>query len=246
MTNSTEIQFPIKPKPVFIQTTNVRNFSVMMTNLSASRGEGRLAAVHSRAGRGKTVTTQHWAAANNAVYLRMQTVWRTSELYFLQGLCLETGVEGAPPHRKAPAFAAVVDRLLAEPRTVFLDEIEKLPAFMLDVVRDLSDLSAAPFVLIGEEELCPAMKRNRRVWSRTYQQLEFKPIEIKDVIIYANELAGIKIAPDAAQVFHRASDGDFRIVRRDILNLLGVLNARQSLAVDPETAQIAVNQGLRN
>ncbi len=237
----------IKPKPVFITTTNVRNFQVAMSAIGLSAGEGRLMAVSGRAGRGKTRTSQKWAADNNAIYLRMQTVWRTSELYFLQALCREVGVEGNPPGRKATAFATIVETLLPYPRAIILDEIEKLPGYFLDVVRDLADLAATPIILVGEDELPPMMRRNRRVWSRTYQHVTFEPIEAKDVIIYCLETTGgaIRLSAQVAAIFHAAAEGDFRIVRRDILNLIQMCNARGKTDVDDKMARIATSQAMR-
>lgn len=238
---------PIKPVPVFIPTQNVRNFEVAMNALKMSEGEGRLMAVSGRAGRGKTVTTQKWAADHNAIYLRMQTVWRTSELYFLHSLCKEVGLEGKPPARKALAFAAIVEALLPNPRAIILDEIEKLPRFFLDVVRDLADLAMIPIVLVGEDELPPLMRQNRRVWSRTYQHITFEPIRVKDVIVYCMEHTGgkVRLAANTAAVFHAAAEGDFRIVRRDILNLIQICNAKETTDVDEEMARIATKQALR-
>lgn len=237
----------ITPQPVFITTKNVRNFEVAMNAIALSAGEGRLMAVSGRAGRGKTRTSQKWAADHDAIYLRMQTVWRTSELYFLQALCREAGIEGNPPGRKATAFASIVERLLPNPRAIILDEIEKLPGYFLDVVRDLADLAALPIILIGEDELPPMMRRNRRVWSRTYQHITFEPIEPKDVVIYCLETTGgrIRLSAPVAAVFHGAAEGDFRIVRRDILNLIQICNARNTTDVDAKMAKIATQQALR-
>ncbi len=236
-------QKSIKLNPVFVKTRNVRNFEVMMDGLALSEGEGRLGIVYGRAGRGKTRTSQWYQANNSCIYLRMVTVWRTSELYFLQMLCRELGILN-PPHRKGPAFTAIVDKMISDPQPVFLDEIEKLPRFFLDLVRDLSDMSTAPFVLIGEEELFSYMRQNRRVWSRTFQQLQFDPIEIKDIIIFTAETAGLNLTPQVARQFHQSSNGDFRIVKRDILNLVQIANAKGTDEVTEGMAKIAIKTGL--
>lgn len=233
-----------KLKPVFVNTTNVRNFEVMMEALDAAEGEGRLGMVFGQAGRGKTRTAQRYAAHNGCVYLRMATVWRSSELEFLKALCKELGITH-PPHRKGPAFAEAVDRLISDPRPVFLDEIEKLPRHFMDVVRDLSDLSGAAFVLIGEEELVPCMQRNRRVWSRTYRQLEFKPITTADVLAYARQAADLALDPDTAAVIHKDTAGDFRLVRADILNLMQIAAANGG-GISPDMACVACRQRLRS
>jgi len=235
----------IEVKPVFIEKTkNVRNFSVMMDGLALGRGEGRLGMVYGRAGRGKTRTAQWYHAHHGGVFLRMQTIWRTSELEFLRALCRELGILSAPG-RKGPAFMAIVDTLIADPKPIFLDEVEKLPKYFLDVIRDISDLSTAPVILIGEEELVSYMKMNRRVWSRTYQALEFLPISKPDIITYFREASGLSIDSEVADVFHTASGGDFRIVRRSLIALAQIANAKQTDQITVDMAQVAVKTGLR-
>lgn len=235
----------IEVKPVFVEKTkNVRNFSVMMDGLALGRGEGRLGMVYSRAGRGKTRTSQWYHAHHGGVFLRMQTVWRTSELEFLRALCRELGILSAPG-RKGPAFMAIVDTLIADPKPIFLDEVEKLPRYFLDVIRDLSDLSTAPVILVGEEELVSYMRINRRVWSRTYQSLEFLPISKPDIIAYVREASGLSVDNQVADVFHNASGGDFRIVRRGLLSLAQIANAKQTDQITVDMAQVAVKTGLR-
>jgi DNA transposition AAA+ family ATPase len=234
----------IEIKPVFIEKTkNVRNFSVMMDGLALGRGEGRLGMVYGRAGRGKTRTSQWYHAHHGGVFLRMQTIWRTSELEFLRALCRELGILSAPG-RKGPAFMSAVDALIADPKPVFLDEVEKLPRYFLDVIRDLSDLSTAPVILVGEEELVSYMRVNRRVWSRTYQAIEFLPISKPDISAYIREASGLPVDNHVADVFHAASCGDFRIVRRGLLALAQIANAKQTDQITVDMAQVAVKTGL--
>ncbi len=235
----------IQVKPVFVKTRNVRNFEVLMQGLELGAGEGRLGLVHGRAGRGKTRTAQWYAAHNGCVYMRMMTVWRTSELEFLKNLCRELGLAN-PPHRKGPCFVEIVDRLLVNPRPIFLDEIEKLSAHFLDVIRDLSDLAKIPVILIGEAELPVAMRRNARVWSRTQQQLEFDPISAADIIYYCGESSGqqIRLTPGMVAIIERASGGDFRLVRRTLLNLVQIYNAEGSGKLTEQMVKIAVKTGL--
>ena len=235
----------ITVKPTFVQTKNVRNFQVMMDGLDLGAGEGRLGLVFGRAGRGKTRTAQWYMAQKGCVYLRAATVWRTSELDFLRSLARELGArESAIPHRKGACFRQIVDRLMGVPRPIFIDELEKLPGAFLDIVRDITDMTAAPIILVGEEELRACMRNNRRVWSRTWQQLEFLPITAADIITYGREATGLAFSPAVAQVFLKSSGGDFRIVRRDTANLVQIANAKGTLDIDDEMASQACQVGL--
>lgn len=217
-----------KVRPVFIATRNVRNFEAAMEGLEMAHGEGRLGLVYGRAGRGKTRTSQWWAAREGAVYVRVATVW--TELDFLAALCRELGVL-QPPRRRGACYAALLDALSVEPRALILDELEKMPSRWLDIVRDVSDVTGCPVVLVGEEELASVVRGNRRVWSRIYQQVVFGPITAADVVLYAREAAGLTVSPEAAAEMHRRSGGDFRLVRRDVVALAQLAEAERTADV---------------
>ncbi len=235
----------IRLKPTFVNVKNVRNFQAMLDALMLSAGEGRLAAVIGPAGRGKTRTAQWYAANNRCAFVRCLSIWRQTELGFLQALCRELGVKTVP-HRKDPAFMAALDALnMQGGRPVFVEEIEKLPRLHLELVRDLSDLSAAPFVLIGEDELQHHMRQVTRIWNRTFQQLEFEPLGLGDVVMFAREAAGIDLAAEVAEVIHRESDGCFRVIKRDLVTLVNIMNAKKKQEPDLDMARAAIKQGLR-
>lgn len=237
------LEDPIQLKPTFVKTRNVRNFEVLMDGLAIGEGEGRFGIVYSPAGRGKTVTSQWWHGHHDSVYLRVAKVWESSVLEFLMALCKELNIS-SPPRRKGACFTEIVDRLISVPIPVFIDELEKLPDSFMDVVKDISDFSTAPIILIGEKKLLGPIQRNARVWSRVFQMLEFEPILAADIILYANEFASLKVTIPAANVLHKNSDGDFRIVKRDILAGVQYANARGTREIDEEMAKIIVKQGL--
>lgn len=235
----------IRVSPKFVNTRNVRNFQAMTDALALSAGEGRLAVVYGQAGRGKTRTAQVYAAHNRCAFLRCLSIWRTSEIDFLHGLCRELNVVN-PPHRKQPAFTAVLEALIQQGgRPVFIEEIEKLPRLHLELVRDLADLSAAAFVLIGEEELESHVRQVRRMWNRTFQLLEFAPLGVGDVIMYAKEAAELELPPDVAAILHSNSIGNFRVIKRDLQNLCNTMNAKGTAIPTVELVKIAMKQSLR-
>lgn len=235
----------IRVLPRFVKTKNVRNFQAMLDTLMLSAGEGRFAAVVGPAGRGKTRTAQWYAANNGCVFLRCLSIWRHSELGFLQALCRELGINN-PPHRKDPAFLAVMDALnKQEGRPVFIEEIEKLPRLHLETVRDLADLSTAPFVLIGEEELKTHLRQVGRMWNRTFQLMEFEPVGVSDVLAFAGEAAGIQMPEEVAEVLHQGANGCFRVMKRDTISLVNIMNAKRATVPTVEMAKVAVKQSLR-
>ncbi|MHB8808935.1 MAG: AAA family ATPase [Desulfobulbaceae bacterium] len=238
----------IRFNPAFVQTKNVRGFDTMMKGLAigkggAGEGDERLGCVWGRAGRGKTRTVQTWAARNACVYLETVSVW--SELDLLQALCRELGIRH-PPGRRGLCFTAAIDAMLVAPRPIFIDEIERFGQRFLEIVRDLAKITGGIIVLIGEEELRELMKKNRRMWSRTYREMEFDPVSASDIVAYVGQTTGLALSSQAAELMHQASGGDLRVVRRDTINLAhAATSLNRTGEVDAELAKIACKCGLR-
>jgi len=238
----------IKLEPTFIRTKNVRNFEVMMDALSLGEGEGRFGMVWGESGRGKSRAATWFHAHNGCVYLRTKTVWKYSENEFLWDLARELAILN-PPRTKGRCFAEIIERLLADPRPIFLDEIERLPGNFLEILRDITDISTAPVILIGEEELLPYVHRNRRVWRRTHHQVQFEPVSQGDIIVYAAEASGLKLTPAVANILYRShhakiSDGNFGLIKLAMLALVHNANAKGTRDITEEMARVAVKTGL--
>jgi len=232
-------------KPIFVKTANVRNFEAMMEALASSAGEGRFGLVWGRAGRGKTRTAHyHIANTRGCHYVLALKIWRHSQSEFLKAIARELGI-AEPPHRVGPLFAEIAERLVKAKPTLFIDEPEKLPIAFLEIMRDLTEATGAPIVLIGEEELPAMMRKERRVWSRTYQQIQFKPFGVADIVQYVTAAAAVRFTcPAAVEAMQKSSEGDIRIVRRDLINLVRVLNAKGTAEADEKTVAAAVRQAL--
>ena len=227
---------------------NVRNGNSMMAGLALVDGEGRLGCLTSTPGRGKTWWSQVWAANNDAVYFRVAKIWRDSELEFMQALCRALDIVN-PPGRKGRCYAAVVDKLLGTDRAVFIDEVQRLHKDFLTIILDLSDATACPVVLVGEPELKTMMQCHARVWSRTFYELEFDAITVSDLSLFALKVSGMKLPNSVANILHKASKGDLRIVRRDLIALARLVNAQGpgpdgEPQITDELARIAVKVGL--
>lgn len=231
-------------RPVFVKTNNVRDFEAAMQGLAMSEGEGRFACIWGRAGRGKTRTAQ-WYIANTpgCHYVLALQVWRHSPAELLRALARELSIT-APPHRLGPLFAAIAERLIAARRpTVFIDEPDKLTLHHLEIIRDLTESTGAPIVLIGEEGLPELMRRERRIWSRTQQTVPFRPFAVPDIVQYASAAAGIRFtSPAAADAVFKASDGDIRLVKIACMHLVQALNAKGTAEADEATVDAAIRQ----
>jgi len=201
-------------RPAFIETRNVGRARTLMRALALTPGKPRFGAIYGRAGAGKTF----WATAHVATqaevspYLKCQWVWAQSELEFVRALARAGGVKD-PPYRKVGCFQAILDFMTARPHLpLFVDDFhrfERSPGH-LEILRDLTEFSGAPIVLIGEEPLEGMLQAHRQVWSRTYQALEFGPNQPADIVILAREAAGLDLSLEAAAELHQWAGGDFR------------------------------------
>jgi DNA transposition AAA+ family ATPase len=238
----------IEIRPEFIETHNVRGFDVMVDDL-ISYGEGCLGCVPGKPGIGKTKTSRMWQARHGGIYLRIASIWKRSELDFIQAMARECGISN-PPGRKGRCYTEVIDKLAGSGRVVFLDEIQRLPKDFLTIALDLTDATGCPFVLVGEPELKGMMEENERVWSRTHRLFEFEPLTLTDVMLFTAKTADITFQPEIARILHKSSGGDFRILKRDFIALIKFINATGpgpdgTPQITEEMARIAVRQGLK-
>ena len=248
---------PVHVRRVFVNSTrNVKMGDEMLEGLNLVGDEGVTAAITGEPGTGKSFYSQVRAANNGGVYYRVPRVLREvggsrcSVLDFLQGFCKAPGMDIMnPPARKAKCYAAIIDCLTGTGRTVFVDEVQVLHKDFLSILLDMSDVTGCPFILVGEPELRGMMQSHARIWSRTYYAVEFGPISVGDIIFYANEAAGLKLSGEIANILHKSSGGDFRNVRRNLVALAQVINAKGpgkdgAPQITEEMARIAVKVGL--
>ncbi|MHC1726533.1 MAG: AAA family ATPase [Syntrophobacteraceae bacterium] len=228
----------------WIPTKNERNFLVMMDVLAKAEGRGRLGMIVGPFGRGKTWTVRRYAAHNRSIYLLCWHVWKSSELGMLQALCRELGVS-EPPGRKDACLLNIVDKLIDKPRVVFLDEMDLVPK-RLDLVRQIVEVTASTFVLVGETNLADQMTRNGRTWSRTFQTLVMEPVSMSDIIFFARESAGLEVSEECAAMLHASpGGGDWRNLERLTIELVEICNNSRTCVVSEDMARQAVRMSLK-
>ena len=232
-------------KNVFVHTQNVKNFISAMREAEKVTGDPVLLAFYGQAGRGKTSAARFFAAQEGWTYVRALKGW--TELWMLQDICFELMIDPIP-HRKKPAFEAIKMKLYQEPRPILIDEADKLSESLLEWIRDLADITFVPFALIGEKLVTHKMKRERRIWSRTLRCIEFGPIQAQDILFFAKQAANITLTARQAEMLREASDGDFRLVVRDIRTLEEIYNTNDGPGggkVTDQMVMMAINRGFR-
>jgi len=219
----------LKVRPVFIQTRNVQRFEKLCSELmdpEAVLGPS-LAAVIGRAGRGKTEAARHHAVMNDAIYIRFMGMFSAVDL--LREVAHE--LDGVRPRTTRACLNVIEKEMGRGRRLIIVDEADRMPISYIHVFRDLNERCACPVIFIGEEGLKAKLASQRRISSRTRAELEFAPVTSLDVSTYWKQAVGIALAPEVTKALHKRSGGDFRLVVKDALALVRVLNANETTQV---------------
>lgn len=214
---------------IFAETVNFKSFYSAMDLIRKATGDPVLLVIHGETGRGKTTTAQKYSAEESCVYCRSKKGWK--ELWMLRDLSFELGIQPIS-NRKANCFDGVVAELRKNPRPVFIDEADKLSEALFEWIRDLADLSFAPFILLGEPELLFMMKKHRRLWSRVLRAVEFGPITAQDILFFSQKASDIVLSGDQGVAIQTACNGDFRAIRRVLLHVESTLSVNKSFSAN--------------
>jgi len=193
-----------------VHTENVRRFMFALNELT-SRGVGMegMGLLWGRPGEGKTSTITYAAVQGGGLYVRANAAWRTTAM--LNALMRELGLQG--PLHAAQMIDAVVESLSVTPRTVYVDEADYLlrdRGHMLDVLRDIYDLSGAPVMLIGMEEFAHklTMLGGGRFRRRITQWVEFAGLSEQDVRLVVDTVADVEMSDDLVAHLHRKCEAN--------------------------------------
>ncbi|MGE4297564.1 MAG: AAA family ATPase [Desulfovibrionaceae bacterium] len=219
-------------KGVFIETGNVtRMRTVMRQSLDTERGRPGMVAVWGAAGLGKTLTAQQCYAEHGGVYLRAWEDWSQSGM--LQSVCESLG--GGTPHGSQRCKRAIIKLLDDEPgQVIFMDEADRLAIKRIEDLRDIYDCTGTPIVLIGEPGLPVKLDARERIGGRIPDEyrVAFEKITATDILLYAQEAAGLSLTPEACALLAQRSQGVFRKAHNMLLSLEQAAAAAETHEVD--------------
>ena len=198
-------------KPKIAITSNAERFLNALTALeNRSAREASWLLVTGRPGTGKSELVQWWACQQGAVYLRARTNWTAH--WMLSDLLHEMG--HAPGRSSEESFGQLLALLSRDPRTLVIDEIEHClhDSKVIETLRDLTDLTEVPVIIVGMEEVRAKLLRREQISSRICQAVEFGLATKEDVKRLAGTLCEIGINDDLIEEIHQASGGVVRVV----------------------------------
>lgn len=203
----------------FVKVSNYKRFRAGITAVE-NRGaaEAGWMLITGEAGHGKSATVDNWAAETGAVYLRAKVEWTPS--YFFHELAQRLGVDthGRPKHLFSRLLATVGQQQIP----IVIDEVEHAlrdNAAVLEGLRDLTDLTETPAILIGMEQAQTKISRHLQISSRIAQVVTFQSATQDDVRLTCTELSEVAIADDLCAEIHRQSAGRMR----ELLNAIATV-----------------------
>ncbi len=177
----------------FVKTANVQRFLSGVASVE-ERGapEASFLLVSGDAGHGKSHTASWWALHNNAAQIRVKAA--ATPHWVLTDIVTELG-EPAPARNCEKLFAQAVGILARDPRPLVIDEVENTikDLKVLETIRDISDLTEIPVVLVGREYVPGRLKREKQIWSRISAWAAFQPCTRGDVEKCVAELCEIPV-----------------------------------------------------
>jgi hypothetical protein len=224
-------------KQVFVETDNVTRFKTAVARMEdTANGQPGIGLAWGQAGRGKTVALDSYYAEHGGLRVDVWEDW--TQTAFLQALCYEAC--GKRPRSSNLCKVTLVQELERNPRTIFVDEADRLHIKRIEDLRDIHRATGCSVVLVGEEELLGLLGERRRVWSRVTQEIKFGPVSEEDIVVYGVKAADLDITPEACSLIARHSDGDFRLVRNMMQLLEQAAKAKQTDIADEPMVQAVI------
>ena len=204
---------------VLVMNQNVMNFQALADDLSDPTGSlsSSIGMAIGTAERGKTHAAKWYAQENqHAVYVLF--VDGSSKVQLLRDIC--DVLAHTRPYSFSGCVATLEETCKYNRRLVIIDEADKLPVQLLEMLRGINERCNLPFLLVGEEGLKTKTDRVPRLRSRIRQPVVlFEKARSVDVAAYYHEAAGLQITRETAERLARHANGGFRSIVNDSIAL---------------------------
>lgn len=206
-------------KKGFVQTENYKRLKEA-EKIVSRRGarEAGLVLVRGVYGVGKSELTERWATDSKYVFVRAKETWTKRAL--LDELADRMGL--AKHGRNQEVQARIIGKMAVDMVPLIVDEADFLirtSASLLEVLRDITDLTGTMCFLVGMEHFPLKLARYEHIASRVARVVEFEPLSLADVQATIAAKSEVSIAPDLAPEIHRQANGRMRLVLNAIANI---------------------------
>ncbi|WP_321276953.1 ATP-binding protein [Thiomicrorhabdus indica] len=150
--------------------------------MSRPHGLPGIMAFYGPSGYGKSVAATYAYNKYQAYYIQCKSVW--TKKYFLVNLLKEMGVQ---PAKSIPEMTdQAAQEIELSQRPLIIDEADFLvEKNMIEVVRDIYEMTGAAIILIGEEQLPAKLKKYERFHNRVLEWIQAQPVSVSEVQLLA-------------------------------------------------------------
>lgn len=190
-------------------------------------------------GIGKSELTERWAADSGYVFVRAKETWTKRAL--LDELADKMGL--AKHGRNQEVQARIIGKIAVDMVPIIVDEADFLvrsTASLLEVLRDITDMTGAMCFLVGMEHFPMKVARYAHIASRVAKVVEFEVLSLADVKATVAVKAEVKITDELVALIHQQSKGRMRLVLNAIANVEQWAQANSWTSVN--AAQVAGKQ----
>jgi hypothetical protein len=98
------------------------------------------------------------------------------------------------------------------PRTIIIDEVDRLGINALETLRDIADITEAPVICIGMGGADKRLQRHRHLFDRFSEIIKFADFTREDVASLTEQLCEVPISPDGAAFIHSRANRFRKII----------------------------------
>lgn len=193
-------------------TASIKRYLMAINCLEESSAPERMCFVWGMPGAGKTTATAFVVNKTNGVFVRAQQVWNITSML----ASIVEQMEGQPHRHKQPMFDYIVKRLAKSRRALFVDEADYLSEKMIEVLRDVHDLSGRPVTLIGMDQVRRGLAQNERFMRRITEEIKFLELDFADCKEVCRAVSEVEIDDDLLQVLLEQAGGNVGLITNGI------------------------------
>lgn len=228
-------------KDIFAITKNVQRFMAGIEAVRTPiRGRIGMMLAFGPPGTGKTECGMWYAAEKNIPYIRAKDI--SSRRSLLSNIVAELGE--APAFRSDTLFDQAVEQLLENPRPMLIDEVDYLVrGGMVEILRDLNDITNSPIVLMGMEHADKKLKRFRHLYDRISAVVKFDLFDESEITNMATQICDVELTASAIAYIHKQSAGKLRLTTTWLARAEKVARLHKLGKIDGDHLHACLNGG---
>jgi len=194
-------------KPIFAMHSNIERATSLVTSLiERDKGIPGLGLIYGPPGVGKTRFAVWLADKVGGIFVRALAAATTRS--FLQDFVFELNIE--PAYRASDIYRQAERSLSESPRLCIIDEVDRLTARWqaVEILRDLSDRTGSPILLIGMAESERKLARFQHFFYRMKSHImRFTPLSEADVRGFVDQVCEVQLEDSAIAEIYKVTGG---------------------------------------